>query len=67
MEDDSLVNTKILLSEGLKAVVAPSGATALATVVGNAERCAGHCADVALSGGNVNIERLTSPAHGDSA
>ncbi|NIY69335.1 hypothetical protein [Streptomyces malaysiensis] len=67
MEDDSPVNTKTLLSERLKTVVDHSGAGTLATIVGNAERSADRRASVALSGGNVNMERFTSLAHGASA
>lgn len=64
MEDDSLVNTKILLSVRLKTVADPSRVSALATGVGSAERLAGSGAGMDLSGGHVNTERSASLAHG---
>ncbi|GCD93098.1 pyridoxal-phosphate dependent enzyme [Embleya hyalina] len=60
VEDDELIATMTLLFERLKTVVEPSGASALAAVLGNPARFAGRRVGVILSGGNVGIERFAS-------
>ncbi len=60
VDDAALVETMVLLFERLKTVVEPSGASALAAVLGNAERFAGRRVGVILSGGNVGAARFAS-------
>jgi threonine dehydratase len=59
-DDDALIATMVLLYERLKTVVEPSGASALAVVLANAERFAGRRVGVVLSGGNVGAARFAA-------
>jgi threonine dehydratase len=67
VEDDALVSTMVLLFERLKTVVEPSGVSALAAVLGNAERFAGRRVGVILSGGNIGAARFAALLSGASS
>jgi threonine dehydratase len=60
VDDEALVETMAVLFERLKIVVEPSGASALAAVLGNPERFAGRRVGVVLSGGNVGLDQFTA-------
>ena len=60
VDDQALIDTMALLFERLKTVVEPSGACALAAVLGNPERFAGRRVGVVLSGGNVGLDRFSA-------
>src|SRR5919199_1182312 len=60
VDDEALVRTMAVLFERLKVVVEPSGAAALAAVLGNPERSAGRRVGVVLSGGNVGLDQFTA-------
>lgn len=60
VEDQALIEAMAFLFERLKIVVEPSGASALAAVLGHPERFAGRRVGVVLSGGNVDVERFTA-------
>lgn len=63
VDDSELVATMTLLFERLKTVAEPSGASALAAVLGNADLFRGKRVGVILSGGNVGLERFVSLLH----
>jgi threonine dehydratase len=63
VDDGELVATMTLLFERLKTVVEPSGASALAAVLGNADLFRGKRVGVILSGGNIGLERFVSLLH----
>jgi len=63
VDDSELVATMTLLFERLKTVVEPSGASALAAVLGNADLFRGKRVGVILSGGNIGLERFVSLLH----
>jgi threonine dehydratase len=60
VDDQALIDTMALLFERLKTVVEPSGASALAAVLGNPERFSGRRVGVILSGGNVGLDQFTA-------
>ncbi|SDI15869.1 pyridoxal-phosphate dependent enzyme [Nonomuraea jiangxiensis] len=64
VEDAALVETMVLLFERVKTVVEPSGASALAAVLGNPGRFAGRRVGVILSGGNAGAARFAALVSG---
>jgi threonine dehydratase len=58
VDDNAIVETMAVLFERLKIVVEPSGAIALAAVLGDRERFAGRRVGVVLSGGNVGLDQF---------
>lgn len=64
VDDDSLVAAMVFLFERLKIVVEPSGVSALAAVLSNADKFAGRRVGVILSGGNVGLERFSALTKG---
>jgi threonine dehydratase len=58
VEDGAILEGMRFLFERCKAVVEPSGASALAAVISNPERFAGRRTGVVLSGGNVGVDRF---------
>ena len=58
--DEDLIAAMRLLFERLKVVVEPSGASALAAVLTNADRFRGRRVGVLLSGGNIGADRFAS-------
>lgn len=60
VDDDSLVAAMVFLFERLKIVVEPSGASALAAVLSNADKFVGRRVGVIVSGGNVGVARFSA-------
>jgi threonine dehydratase len=60
VDDEAIVETMAVLFQRLKIVVEPSGAIALAAVLGNPGRFAGRRVGVVLSGGNVGLDQFTA-------
>jgi threo-3-hydroxy-L-aspartate ammonia-lyase len=60
VDDEALIRTMAVLFERLKIVVEPSGASALAAVLGNPGRFAGRRVGVVLSGGNVGLDQFAA-------
>lgn len=58
VDDGELITTMTLLFERLKTVVEPSGASALAAVLGNIDLFRGKRVGVILSGGNIGLHRF---------
>lgn len=60
VSDEQIVDAMRLLFERMKVVVEPSGASAFAAVLANAESFRGQRVGVILSGGNVGVDRFAS-------
>ncbi len=60
VSDEQIVDAMRLLFERMKIVVEPSGASAFAAVLANAERFRGQRVGVILSGGNIAADRFAS-------